>query len=224
MILDEEKVKYEDDVTVALARLGNGSMRDALSLLDQLLSTGIEPLTVKAFEEFLGQPNRQKLSNLIGKIGDSDAAGVLTAIDELLNTGQSAPQIVVSLIDILRDVLVVKSAGAKSGLLILTSEERETTAALAEKFDIAGLIYSITTLEKLRWTIKNSDTPRALLEATMLRFALSEHFINIADLLDKSGGIRDVKKKYSPPANVTAAHDPAFGGCRRQQAGSASQA
>ena len=96
MILDEEKVKYEDDVTVALARLGNGSMRDALSVLDQLLSTGIEPLTLKAFEEFLGQPNRQKLSDLIGKIGDSDAAGVLTAIDELLNTGQSAPQIVVS--------------------------------------------------------------------------------------------------------------------------------
>jgi DNA polymerase-3 subunit gamma/tau len=204
MILDEEKVKYEDDVTVALARLGNGSMRDALSVLDQLLSTGIEPLTIKAFEEFLGQPNRQKLSNLIGKIGDSDAPGVLTAIDELLNTGQSAPQIVISMIDILRDVLVVKSAGAKSGLLILTSEERETTAALAEKFDIAGLIYSITTLEKLRWTIKNSDTPRALLEATMLRFALSEHFINIADLLDKSGGM-DVKKKSSPPANVAAA-------------------
>jgi DNA polymerase III subunit gamma/tau len=207
MILDEEKVKYEDDVTVALARLGNGSMRDALSVLDQLLSTGIEPLTVEAFEEFLGQPNRQKLCNLIGKIGDSDAAGVLTAIDELLNTGQSAPQIVVSMIDILRDVLVVKSAGAKSGLLILTSEEREATAALAEKFDIAGLVYSITTLEKLRWTIKNSDTPRALLEATMLRFALSEHFINIADLLDKSGGgaFIDVKKKSSPTANITTA-------------------
>lgn len=199
-ILDDENVKYEDDVTVALARLGNGSMRDALSVLDQLLSTGIEPLTIKAFEEFLGQPNRQKLANLIGKIGDSDAAGVLTAIDELLNTGQSAPQIVVSMIDILRDVLVVKSAGAKSGLLILTSEEREMTAALAEKFDIAGLIYSITTLEKLRWTIKNSDTPRALLEATMLRFALSEHFINIGELLDKSGGM-DVKKKSSPAVN-----------------------
>jgi DNA polymerase III subunit gamma/tau len=207
MILDEEKVKYEDDVTVALARLGNGSMRDALSVLDQLLSTGIEPLTVKAFEEFLGQPNRQKLAALIGKIGDSDAAGVLGAIDELLNTGQSAPQIVVSMIDILRDVLVVKSAGAKSGLLILTTEERQTTAALAEKFDIAGLIYSITTLEKLRWTIKNSDTPRALLEATMLRFTLSEHFINIADLLDKPGGM-DVKKKSSPPVNVTAVRHP----------------
>jgi DNA polymerase III subunit gamma/tau len=206
MILDEEKVRYEDDVTVALARLGNGSMRDALSVLDQLLSTGIEPLTVKAFEEFLGQPNRQKLAALIGKIGDSDAAGVLTAIDELLNIGQSAPQIVVSMIDILRDVLVVKSAGAKSGLLILTSDERETTAALAEKFDVAGLIYSITTLEKLRWTIKNSDTPRALLEATMLRFALSEHFINVADLLNKSGGgaSADVKKKSSPAVNIAA--------------------
>jgi DNA polymerase-3 subunit gamma/tau len=208
-VLDDEKVKYDDDVTIALARLGNGSMRDALSLLDQLLSTGTEPLTLKAFEEFLGQPSRQKLSNLIGKIGDSDAAGVLAAIDELLNSGQSASQIVVSLIDMMRDILVVKSAGAKSGLLILTSAERETAAALAEKFDAAGLIYNITTLERLRWTIKNSDTPRALLEAALLRLALSEHFINIADLLDKSGGGSgtDIKKKHNAPANVSAPHN-----------------
>jgi DNA polymerase-3 subunit gamma/tau len=206
-VLDDEKIKYEGDVTIALARLANGSMRDGLSLLDQLLSTGVEPLTLKAFEEFLGQPNRQKLANLIGKIGDSDASGVLAEIDELLNSGQSAAQIVVSLIDVMRDILVVKSAGAKSGLLILTSEERETTAALAEKFDAAGLIYSITTLERLRWTIKNSDTPRALLEAALLRLALSEHFINIGDLLDKSSGnSTDIKKKHSPAANVTATH------------------
>jgi DNA polymerase-3 subunit gamma/tau len=161
---------------------------------------------VKAFEEFLGQPNRQKLSNLIGKIGDSDAAGVLAAIDEQLNSGQSASQIVVSLISVMRDILVVKSTGAKSELLVLTSQEREMTTALAEKFDAAGLIYNITTLERLRWTIKNSDTPRALLEAALLRLSLSEHFINIADLLDKSGGgpPADIKKKHTPAANVIA--------------------
>ena len=100
----------------------------------------------------------------------------------------------------MRDVLVVKSAGAKSGLLILTSEERETTAALAEKFDAAGLIYNITTLERLRWTIKNSDTPRALLEAMLLRLGPQRAFHQYRGfLLDKSGRRRFGRKKKAHP-------------------------
>ena len=184
-ILKQEKIKYEDDLILPLAKMANGSMRDALSLLDRLISTGAELLSVSLLEEFLGCPNSEKIWNLIAEIGSSNAAGTLAATEDLINSGVSEVQIVDWLIEYMRDLMVVKSAGVESELLILTAEQRKRAGELAEKFDVAALIYNITALEKLRWTIKNSDTPRALLEASLLRFALSEHFLNVDQLLSE---------------------------------------
>jgi DNA polymerase-3 subunit gamma/tau len=97
--------------------------------------------------------------------------------------------------------------------VILTDQQRARAAELAEKFDVAALVYNIATLEKLRWAVKNSDTSRALLEASLLRFALSEHFLNVDQLLSqiKPGSTAPVKKKVqravdspsTPPPKVT---------------------
>jgi len=187
-ILKQEKIKYEDDLIPPLAKLANGSMRDGLSLLDRLISTGAEPLTTSLLEEFLGCANSEKVWNLIAQIGESSAAGTLDAIEDLTGSGVSEVQIVGSLVDYMRDLMVVKSAGPDSELLILTAEQKARAAELAEKFDIAALIYNIATLEKLRWAVKNSDTARALLEASLLRFALSEHFMNVDQLLSQLEG------------------------------------
>jgi len=198
-ILAQEKIKYEEDLLLPLAKMANGSMRDGLSLLDRLISAGVEPLTVQLLEEFLGQPNSEKIWDLIGQIGDSDAAGTLAAIEVLISTGISEVQIVDSLIDYMRDLMVVKSTGIDSELVILTAQQRKRAGELAERFDVAALVYSISTLEKLRWAIKNSDTSRALLEASLLRFALSEHFLNVDALLAQlKGGSGAVAKKKAP--------------------------
>jgi len=196
-ILEQEKIKYEEDLILPLAKMANGSMRDGLSLLDRLISTGVQPLTAELLEQFLGCPNSEKIYNLIAEIGDSDAAGTLAAAEDLISTGLGEVRILDSLIDYMRDLMVVKSAGAESQLLVLTAEQRQRAGELAEKFDIAALVYNITTLEKLRWTIKNSDTPRALLDASLLRFALSEHFLNVEELLSQlqTGSSAPVKKK-----------------------------
>ncbi len=203
-ILEKEKIKYEEDLVLPLAKMAKGSMRDALSLLDRMISTGIEPLSSRLVEEFLGCPNSEKIWNLIGQIGDSDAAETLAAVEALISTGISEVQVVDSLIDYMRDLMVVKSTGPGSELLILTGQQRQRAGELAEKFDIAGLVYNISTLEKLRWAIKNSDTSRALLEASLLRFALSEHFLNVDELLSQlqSGASAGIKKKRPAAHNI----------------------
>jgi len=198
-ILKQEKLKYEDDLILPLAKMANGSMRDGLSLLDRLISAGIEPLTAELLEQYLGSPNSEKIYNLVARIGDSDAAGTLAAIEDLVNTGVGEVQVVDSLIDYMRDLMVVKSTGTDSELLALTAEQRKRAGELAEKFDTAAFIYNITALEKLRWTLKNSDTPRALLDALLLRFALSEHFLNVDELLlQLRGGSAPTVKKKQP--------------------------
>lgn len=196
-ILKQEKIEYQDDLVLALAKMANGSMRDGLSLLDRLISTGIVPLSVDLLEDFLGRPNAEKVQSLVEKIGDADAAGTLMATEDLINTGLGEAQIVDALTEQMRDLMVIVSAGIGTDLLIMTADQKARAAELAKKFDIAALIYNITALEKLRWAVKNSDTPRALLDASLLRFALSEHFINIDELLARSsaGSAAPVKKK-----------------------------
>jgi len=187
-ILRQEKIKYEEDLILPLAKMANGSMRDGLSLLDRLISAGVEPLTASLLEQYLGCPNSEKIWNLIDHIGESNAAGTLAGIEDLVSTGLGEVQIVDSLIDYMRDLMVVKSTGPDSQLVILTEQQRKRAGELAEKFDIAALIYNIATLEKLRWAVKNSDTSRALLEASLLRFTLSEHFLNVDELLSQLKG------------------------------------
>jgi len=199
-VLKQEKIKFEDDLILPLAKMANGSMRDGLSLLDRLISAGVEPLTAELLEQYLGCPNSEKVYQLISEIGDSNAAGTLAAVQDLISTGLGEIQLVDALIDYMRDLMVAKSAGPDSKLLILTAEQRKRAGELAEKFDTAALVYSITALEKLRWSIKNSDTPRALLEALLLRFALSEHFLNVDELLSQLQGNSPtpIKKKQTP--------------------------
>ena len=206
-ILKQEKIKYEDDLILALSKMANGSMRDGLSLLDRLISTGVEPLGAGLLEEYLGCPNSEKIHKLVSEIGSGNAAGAIEAIEDLINGGLSEVQIVDALIDYMRDLMVVKSAGVETKLVMLTAQQRKQAGELVEKFDIAGLIYNITALEKLRWTIRNSDTARALLEASVLRFAMSEQFLNVDQLLLqlKGGSAETIKKKqigyHNKPSN-----------------------
>ncbi len=196
-ILKQEKIKYEEDLILPVARMANGSMRDALSLLDRLISTGEKLLAAKLLEEYLGQPNAQKVHKLLDQIAEGDAAGTLTATEDLICSGLGEVQIVDAVIESMRDLLVIRSAGVDTDLLVLTADQKEKAGELAQKFDVASLIYSITALEKLRWTIRNSDTPRALLDASLLRFALSEHFMNVDELMSRAQGAAPaaVKKK-----------------------------
>ncbi|MHC4062842.1 MAG: DNA polymerase III subunit gamma/tau, partial [Planctomycetota bacterium] len=157
-ILKQEKIEYEDDLILPLAKMANGSMRDGLSLLDRLISTGADPLTADLLQDYLGCPNSERIYNLIAKIGNSDAAGTLAATEDVITTGLSEVRIVDALIDYMRDLMVIKSTGPDTELLVLTAEQRKRAGELAEKFDVAALVYNITALEKLRWSVKNTDT------------------------------------------------------------------
>jgi DNA polymerase-3 subunit gamma/tau len=201
MILGDEKIEFEKDLIIHLSRLANGSMRDALSLLDQLISAGRPPLSSTHLNELVGTPDRQKVMSLLAAIAGHDAAASLDVIDQLIDSGQTSGQICDLLIQNMRDMMVMQSAGPDSKVLVLTDEEKQQLQQTAQSFDVAALVYSITALEKLRWTLRTSETSRALLEASLLRLTLSEHFIGLDRLSAQltAGGNTglSVKKKIS---------------------------
>jgi len=194
-VLQSEGLTAQEDLVVALAKMANGSMRDALSLLDRLISVG-EPLEAGLLGQYLGLPDLQRVYALVDAIGQGQAGPSLAAMDGLLAGGLSELQVVDALIEALRDLMVLKTAGPDSSLVILTAEQLKTAQGLAARFDAPALVYAVTALERLRWPVKNSETPRALLEATVLRLAMSEHFLDTGLLAQGlSAGSADPKKK-----------------------------
>ncbi|VAX37694.1 DNA polymerase III subunits gamma and tau, partial [hydrothermal vent metagenome] len=112
-----EGVKAEDEVLHAVARLGNGSMRDALSLLDRLLASGETAVTLALLEELLGLPDRELLGRLIDAFASSDAKAALENADTLLAKGSGQEVVLESLASRLRDLMVLCACGPETDLV-----------------------------------------------------------------------------------------------------------
>ncbi|MEX2215206.1 MAG: DNA polymerase III subunit gamma/tau, partial [Phycisphaeraceae bacterium] len=196
-VLKQEKVKAEDEVVWQLARLGNGSMRDALSLLDRLIATGESPLTDKVLEDMLGLPAPQLIIELMDAFAAGDVGASLTQTAALLNRGISEDQVIEVLIDRLRTLMLVVACGADSDLVELSDEAKTLAAAQAKKFDAAGLVHMIALCEHVSRSMRQSSNPRALLDATIARLALAEKMADVAALLAGRGSLPagDSKKK-----------------------------
>src|SRR5437868_4821588 len=98
-ICKEEKIKADEDALLLVAKAGAGSMRDALSLLDRLLSVGEKELNIELIEQTLGMPRTQVIFDLAQSIGEGDVQAVLEGADKLMSAGLSADTLVISLAD-----------------------------------------------------------------------------------------------------------------------------
>jgi len=202
-VVQQEGVKTEDGVLFQVARLGNGSMRDALSLLDRLLATGEDPLTADVLERMLGLPDRQIIHALADAIAESDVAATLGKTDELLNRGIAIEQLLTVMSDHFRNLMLIAACGADSELVEVDDESRKALAEQAKKFDTPALVHILALLENVSRYAKSSSTARALLDAAMVRLALSEKFADLAALVATAE-----KKKLTPPPQQQPASAP----------------
>ena len=207
-VLEKENIDADDEVLYQLAVLGNGSMRDALSLLDRLLATGQTPLTPAILEDMLGLPARQRILTLVDALADGDISAALNQIDGLLSTGIGQDQLVEVLIEHLRQLMLIAACGKDSPLVELSAESRERVAVQAARFDAPGLVHMIALCDGLARNGKSSSNPRALLDAVMVRLALAEKMADVTRVL--AGGVvpaigsasaGEKKKLTADPAN-----------------------
>ncbi len=109
-ILGSESGKAEPEALVAIARRATGSMRDAVSLLDQLLSYGDDTLTLARVERVLGLVNAQTIGKLVDCIAANDTAGGLALLNSLVAEGVELGQLVDQIVAYLRAVLFTRMA------------------------------------------------------------------------------------------------------------------
>ena len=182
-VLDKEGIAADDDAVFQLAVLGNGSMRDALSLTDRLIATGEDKLTAKTLEEMLGLPAQELIAGLIDAVADGNPKATLETLADLLDRGISQDQLVEVLIARLRQLMLINACGPDSDLIELSEEARKAAAEQAQKFDTAALVHMIALCENLQRHAKNSSNPRALLDATAVRLALAEKMADVTAVL-----------------------------------------
>jgi DNA polymerase-3 subunit gamma/tau len=187
-IVKQEKIAADDDALLLVAKAGAGSMRDALSLLDRLLSIGEKKLTADLIEHMLGLPRSQQLFDLAQAIGDGDVKSALTRATAMINAGQSVDGLIAALTDHLRNLLILRTCGADSELVEVPGMSLNDLVAQSERFDPAALVQDVAILEELRRHVRQSQAGRALFDATIVRMALADQFAAIGQLVARLDG------------------------------------
>jgi DNA polymerase-3 subunit gamma/tau len=204
-ICEAEKVEADDDALFRVARAAAGSMRDGLSLLDQLFTTG-RRVTDEEVVELLGTPPDERTACIARAIADGDAAAALGELNRLLADGVELSSIANALAECFRNMLIASTCGADSKLIELPEAQKKVVGEIAGRFSMPALVQSVGIVERAARNLRTSSVARALMEAALVRLAEAEKFIDPASLIERLealGGGRPVageKKNVAPAA------------------------
>ncbi|HEY3177050.1 MAG TPA: DNA polymerase III subunit gamma/tau [Candidatus Polarisedimenticolia bacterium] len=205
-----EKVEGSAEAFDLIAGLAAGSVRDGLSLLDQVIAFSGGQVTPAGVREALGLIDRGIVMEFIEAIGRHDAAGTLAIVERLSEAGADLTHFAREALARVRDVMVCKAAGARAAAaLSMSPEEGGDAGRLAELFSQDALLRLIHAMLDLADRIRRDEQPRFLLEAAALRMIRLADLAPIEDLLRRIEGIAPVaataprlpKPTAAPPAS-----------------------
>jgi len=187
-IAGEENVEISDTSLHLIAREAEGSMRDAQSLLDQVLSFSGSQVSDPDVGEVLGVVDRQILQEIIRALGEGDPARLLQIIESVHNYGYDLKEFCGELTRLMRDCLVLKvfpQAKERAGLLDLPEEEVSRLLPEVDKFSREELHAYFRALLTAHDEVARSSFPRLVLEMTLTKLARRKPILSIQDVLEK---------------------------------------
>src|SRR5690606_35440898 len=194
-ILAAEGIEADDGAVAIVAREAAGSMRDALTLLDQIVAFGGERLVGEEVARVLGIADRDALHRVARAVLEGDGADALRAVDELADRGLDMLHFARQLLNLVRDMVVLRVCGGDTDLVALVEEERARAREVAERADVAELQRAFSALSKVVDDVGMSGTPRTTLEMGLVRLAtrpplrpLAELVARLEELERRAGG------------------------------------
>ena len=130
-----EKIEADEDALALLAEAGDGSMRDALSILDQAIASSTGRLTAEQVRNLVGAAPSGVLEEVMQAVAQGSSETVLRLVDRLISEGHSPTHFARQMVRFLRNAVVARVAGADSSLLQISSDERQRVARIAELFE-----------------------------------------------------------------------------------------
>lgn len=185
---DADGVKFElgDGAALLIAHKGEGSMRDAVSALDQVVSAGEKVIDEALVRRVLGIPDREVFFRVASAVIARDPQGTLRELHEAFAKGQDPRELAEGLAEHFRDVLVVKVDPEKGHELVAASnEDLNRLKQQGEGWADADLLRLMRIAAECQWPMRDSPQPLVHLEAAVLQMATLEPAESIATLLDR---------------------------------------
>ena len=166
LLAKNEKIDISDEAVKEIALSAEGSLRDAESLLDQLISLGYEEINFQTLEEVLGRVNFEKINQFLGFLAKKDSSEAIRLINKIYDDGADLIEFNKAVLKNLRKILLLKANADTEKILKdeLTKEQLEALKKLAEKFDIKELKKLMDEFLKAKEAIKHSPIPTLPLE------------------------------------------------------------
>ncbi|MBW2461561.1 MAG: DNA polymerase III subunit gamma/tau [Deltaproteobacteria bacterium] len=189
-ILGEEGIEADDAAVSIVAREAAGSMRDALTLLDQIVAFGGDSLRGEEVARTLGIAGREAILMAAKATLSGDGADVLRGVEKIATQGVDMLHFARQLLDYLRELTVLRVTDGDAGTLSgLVAEEREEAMAIAKSTDMLELQRAFAALSQLVEDVGRSGSPRTVLEMGLLRIATRPPLKQVGELLARLDAI-----------------------------------
>ena len=185
LIVDAEKITISDLALTLIARRGEGSMRDALSALDQMLAFCGEVVADADVQGLLGLVDRRLIHDTVEAIVNRESHLALETLRRIDEQGYAFRQFAQELVEALRGLILLKVTSDPGDLLDVTTEERQKLQSLSERATVEDLQRAMTLLLRTESELAHSTFPRLLLEMTLIRLCYLPPTREISALLGK---------------------------------------
>ena len=184
-VLEQEHINADEGALSAVAQAAEGSMRDGLSLLDQVIAACGNQLDEKRVRQVLGVVPAQLLINVLEAVHAGDARRVLELLGQLAAEGYELAHFCAELTRTVRNLMVAKSCGAESSLVQVASEERSRLAELARLFGEDDLARFFNLLLRVESEMRYSLQPRFHLELGLMKLVHARRLAPLEGLLSQ---------------------------------------
>jgi DNA polymerase-3 subunit gamma/tau len=202
-LVSREGIEADDDALALLADAGDGSMRDALSILDQAIASSSGKLTADSVRSLVGAAPAHVLEEVMQAVARGASVDVLRRVDHLISEGHSPTHFARQMVRFLRNATVAKIAGKDSSLLQISSEEKERVARVADLFGEEDLTRHLQIMLRTHGELGYKQEQRFHLELGLLKMAHAQRLLPIEQLLS------DVAVSSNTGGNASAPRTPA---------------
>jgi DNA polymerase III subunit gamma/tau len=184
-LVGREKIEADDDALALLAEAGDGSMRDALSILDQAIAASSEKLTAESVRNLVGSAPAHLLEEVMRAVAEGRSNEILSLIDHLISEGHSPTHFARQMVRFLRNATVARVAGTDSSLLQISSEERARVGRIAELFSEEDLTRHLQIMLRTHSELGYKQEQRFHLELGLLKMAHAQRLLPVEQLLSE---------------------------------------
>jgi len=191
LIADAEKIDIDDAALQMIARSGEGSMRDAQSNFDQVISFSDDMIRSEDVTKALGLASGEVIEKVISSIGTGESKAALDVIAELVDRGQDLRSFCRDVLGVIRDLLMYKVTEGETSLLETSVLSTEAIRGNSDKFSEADLIRFFHSLAETETQLKDAVQSRYVLEIGLVKLIEMRRLAGIEDILTRLGQLEE---------------------------------